>query len=96
LTPQPISPELQQAVTTFAAAAAAVSAELINHVAHAEIDSILRLQDAQTAGNHTMLAIDMATTDPQVRLISVGSDQIATQIAALGLLPASDWRNLRD
>jgi hypothetical protein len=93
MAPQPISTDLQQAFAAFATAAAAVSTHLIDHLARADLDSIYKLEQAHSAGLRTMLAIDLATPDPQARFIAVAPDQVVTQIAAIGVFPPSDRAN---
>ncbi|WP_093533276.1 hypothetical protein PWP89_16285 [Stenotrophomonas rhizophila] len=92
MAPHPISTDLQQAFAAFATAAAQVSTHLIPHLARVDVDSVYRLEEAQSNGYATMLAIDTGA-DPQVRFVAVGPDQVVMQIAALGVFPPSDRKN---
>lgn len=90
---RPISPKLQKAFADLATSAPDVSAQIINHLADSDLDAIYRLEEAHSGGHRVMLAIDIGTPDPQVRLISVDAQQSVQQIAALGVFPPSDRRN---
>ena len=93
MAPIPVTPELEKAFVELATSATGVSSRMINHLADTDMDPLQRLAEAQTAGHRTMLAIDMATPDPQVRIIAVGPDNLVIQIAALGVISPSDRAN---
>ena len=93
MSPSPISPALQAAVSTFAGASGPLMTLLVHHLAGTNLEAVEKMSDASLAGHRLMLAIDVDTPDAQVRLVSIDPEQRVTQIAAIGQFPPTETRN---
>jgi hypothetical protein len=81
---------LKQAAFDAVEVASRVAALMVQYLATADIAVVEKMADATASGQRLLLAIDIDTVDPQVRLVQVDADQVLTQLAAVGLFPPSN------